>query len=178
MSWLDIVIIIVIAIPTILGLKTGIIKASFSLAGLILGVILAGHYYIPFSEQLSALSPGIARIVAFAIILVGVWVIAILLSGLVERAVAMMLLGWVNRLVGAVFGSMMLLGWVNRLVGAVFGFVVGAILCSALLAIWVKFLGIQSFIVDSALATILLDRFPMVLALLPDEFNAVRSFFQ
>ncbi|MCD6299969.1 MAG: CvpA family protein [Dehalococcoidales bacterium] len=161
MSWLDIVIIIVIAIPTILGLKTGIIKASFSLAGLILGVILAGHYYVPLSEQLSALSPGIARIVAFAIILVGVWVIAILLSGLVERAV-----------------TMMLLGWVNRLVGAVFGFVVGAILCSALLAIWVKFLGIQSFIVDSALATILLDRFPMVLALLPDEFSAVRSFFQ
>ena len=161
MNWLDIVIIIVIAIPAILGLKTGIIKASFSLAGLILGVILAGHYYVPFSEQLSALSPAIARIVAFAIILVGVWVIAILLSGLVERAVAMMLLGWVNRLVGAVFG-----------------FVVGAILCSALLAIWVKFLGIQSFIVDSALATILLDRFPMVLALLPDEFNAVRSFFQ
>jgi len=161
MNWLDIVIIIVIAIPTILGLKTGIIKASFSLAGLILGVILAGHYYVPLSEQLSALSLGIARIVAFAIILVGVWVIAILLSGLVERAV-----------------SMMLLGWVNRLVGAVFGFVVGAILCSALLAIWVKFLGIQSFIVDSALATILLDRFPMVLALLPDEFSAVRSFFQ
>jgi len=161
MNWLDIVIIIVIAIPTILGLKTGIIKASFSLAGLILGVILAGHYYVPLSEQLSALSLGIARIVAFAIILVGVWVIAILLSGLVERAV-----------------SMMLLGWVNRLVGAVFGFVVGAILCSALLAIWVKFLGIQSFIVDSALATILLDRLPMVLALLPDEFSAVRSFFQ
>ena len=161
MNWLDVVIIIVIAIPTILGLRTGIIKASFSLAGLILGVILAGHYYVPLSEQLSALSPGIARIVAFAIILVGVWVIAILLSGLVERAV-----------------SMMLLGWINRLVGAVFGFAVGTILCSALLAIWVKFLGIQSFIVDSALATILLDRFPMVLALLPDEFSAVRSFFQ
>jgi len=161
MNWLDIVIIIVIAIPTILGLKTGIIKASFSLAGLILGVILAGHYYVPLSEQLSALSPGIAKIVAFAIILVGVWVIAILLSGLVERAV-----------------SMMLLGWINRLLGAVFGFVVGAILGSALRAIWVKFLGIQSFIVDSALAAILLDRFPMVLALLPDEFSAVRSFFQ
>jgi len=161
MDWLDIVLIVIVAIPTILGLKTGIIKASFSLAGLILGVILAGHYYVPLSEQLSALSPGIARIVAFAIILVGVWVIAILLSGLVERAV-----------------SMMLLGWINRLVGAVFGFVVGAILCGALLAIWVKFLGIQSFIVDSALATILLDRFPMVLALLPDEFSAVRSFFQ
>ncbi|HUV56643.1 MAG TPA: CvpA family protein [Dehalococcoidales bacterium] len=161
MNWLDIVIIIVIAIPAILGIRIGIIKASFSLAGLILGVILAGHYYVPLSEQLSALSPGIAKIVAFAIILVGVWVIAILLSGLVERAV-----------------SMMLLGWINRLVGAVFGFAVGTILCSALLAIWVKFLGIQSFIVDSALATILLDRFPMVLALLPDEFSAVRSFFQ
>ncbi|MBA7628946.1 hypothetical protein ES703_36443 [subsurface metagenome] len=73
---------------------------------------------------------------------------------------------------------MMLLGWVNRLGGAVFGFLLGAILCGALLATWVKFIGPASAIIESGLAMILLDRFPMVLALLPDEFATIRSFFQ
>jgi len=56
--------------------------------------------------------------------------------------------------------------------------VLGALLCSALLAVWVKFLGIAGVISQSSLAVILLDRFPAVLALLPDEFDAIRSFFQ
>ena len=50
MNWLDIVIIVALAISTFLGLKIGIIKALLSLAGLIVGVILAGRYYAPFSE--------------------------------------------------------------------------------------------------------------------------------
>jgi len=66
---------------------------------------------------------------------------------------------------------------VNRLGGALFGLVLGAILCGALLATWVRFLGITGAIVESTLARILLDYFPLVLALLPDEFDAVRSFF-
>jgi membrane protein required for colicin V production len=74
--------------------------------------------------------------------------------------------------------SVVLLGWVNRLGGALFGFVLGAILCGAFLATWINFLGIGGAIADSALARVLLDYFPMVLALLPDEFDAVRSFFQ
>ncbi len=162
MNWLDIVIIVVIAIPAFLGLRTGIIKAAFSLAGLILGVILAGRYYVPLSAQLTFIPhEGAAKIAAFVIILIGVIVIAIVLSRLLERVV-----------------SMMLLGWVNRLGGAVFGFLLGAILCGALLATWVKFIGPASAIIESGLAVILLDRFPMVLALLPDEFATIRSFFQ
>lgn len=44
MSWLDIVIIVVVIIATLWGLRIGIIKAVLSLAGLIVGVILAGRY--------------------------------------------------------------------------------------------------------------------------------------
>ncbi len=33
MNWLDVVIIVLIAIPTLIGLRTGIIKATLSLAG-------------------------------------------------------------------------------------------------------------------------------------------------
>ena len=64
------------------------------------------------------------------------------------------------------------------MVGLLLGFVLGALLCGALLATWVKFLGITDIIRESSLAVILLDRFPAVLALLPQEFDAIRSFFQ
>ena len=162
MHWLDIVIIVVVVIATFWGLKTGIIKAVLSLAGLIVGVTLAGHYYVPLSEQLAFIpQANVAKIVAFAIILIGVMVIAGLLA---------MLLRWV--------ASVVMLGWVNRAGGAVFGLALGALLCSALLAIWVKFFGVAGIINESSLAVILLNRFPMVLALLPDEFDVVRSFFQ
>ena len=162
MNWLDIVILIIIAIATFLGLRIGIIKAALSLAGLIVGVILAGRYYIPFSQQLSFIpQASIAKIVAFAIILIGVMIIAIVLAVLLKWA-----------------AKVMMLGWVNRLGGAVFGLVLGAIFCGALLVMWVKFIGIDGAIAESTLAPILLDRFPVVLALLPSEFDAVRSFFQ
>ena len=162
MSWLDIVLLVVIAIPTLLGFRAGIIKAVLSLAGVIVGVILAGRYYVPLSEQLTFIThAGAAKIVAFAIILIVVMIIA---------GVAASLLKWA--------ASIVMLGWVNRLGGALFGFLLGAILCGAFLATWINFLGIGGAIADSALARVLLDYFPMVLALLPDEFDAVRSFFQ
>ena len=162
MNWLDIVIIAILIISTILGLRTGIIKAVLSLAGLIIGVILAGRYYAPLSEQLSFIpQASVAKIVAFAIILVGVMVIAGVLASLLKWA-----------------ASVTMLGWVNRLGGAVFGLLLGAVFCGVLLATWVKFFGVVAAIGESNLAPILVSRLPMVLALLPDEFDAVRSFFQ
>ncbi len=161
MNWLDIIIIVVIAISTFLGLRAGIIKTVLSLAGLIVGVILAGRYYVTLSEQLAFISQeDTARVVAFAIILIVVSIIFMVIARFLKWAV-----------------SAIMLGWVNRLGGAIFGFVLGAIFCGALLAICVKFLDVEGVITGSGLATILLDRFPMVLALLPDEFDAIRSFF-
>ena len=162
MNWLDIVIIVAITVPTVIGLRIGMIKAALSLAGLIVGVIVAGRYYLPLSEQLSFISQeSVAEIAAFIIILVGIMIIAAVLARLLK---------WT--------ASVIMLGWVNHLGGAVFGLVLGAILCGALLAIWVKFLGVTEAITESSLASILVDFFPLVLALLPDEFDAVRPFFQ
>jgi len=161
MNWLDILIIVVIAVSTFLGLKIGIIKAVLSLAGTIVGVILAGRYYVPLSEQLPFISQAsMARGVAFAVILIGVIVIAALIAWLLKWAASTVKLGWVNYLGGAIFGLLM-----------------GAIVCGAILAIWVKFFGPAGAIAESSVATILVGRFPVVLALLPDEFDAIRSFF-
>ena len=162
MNWLDIVIIVLIAVPTLIGLRTGIIKAVLSLAGVIVGVILAGKYHEVLAEQLTFITQdNIASIVAFALILLGVMIIASVLAALIKFAV-----------------SVVLLGWGNNIGGAVFGFVLGTIFCGALLATWVKFFGIMGPIGESSLAILLLDRFPIILALLPREFGAIRSFFQ
>jgi len=162
MNWLDIVLIVAIGIAAFIGLRKGIIKAALTLAGLIVGIVLAGRYYIPFSERLTLISsPTWAKVAAFAIIFIGIMVLATLLARLLERA-----------------ASAMMLGWVNRLVGGILGFVVGAMFCGALLAIWVKYVGMTGTIAQSKIAPILLDRFPKVLALLPKEFDTIRSFFQ
>ena len=162
MNWLDIVILVIVAAATFAGLRNGLIKTVLSLAGLIVGIILAGRFYVSLAGRLSLIpQESIKQAVAFAIILIVVMVIAAVLAAILK---------WVT--------SLVMLGWVNHLGGAVFGFVLGAIFCASLLTIWVKFPSASGTIKGSGLAGILLDRFPAVLVLLPDEFDAIRSFFQ
>jgi len=162
MNWLDIVVIVLIAIPTVIGLGRGLIHAVLSLAGVIVGIILAGQFHAALAERLTFIAQlSIANVVAFAIIIIGVMIIALIIASVLK---------WIVTTV--------MLGWINRLGGAVFGFFLGAIFCSALLAIWVKFLGVEGAVADSVIAPLLLDRFPMILALLPGEFDGIRSFFQ
>ncbi len=162
MNWLDIVILIVVAFATFIGAKEGLIKAGLSLVGLIVGVVLGGRYYALLAERLTFIpQDNIARAVAFIILLIGAMVIATLLGVLLTR-----------------LASAVKLGWLNHLSGAILGLVLGGTLCAALLTLWGKFLGANEVIGESSLAGILLDRFPALLALLPDEFDAIRSLFR
>ncbi len=162
MNWLDIIIIIIIAGGVFIGLKTGLIRIALSLAGVIIGILLAGHFYASLAERLTFITQkGTAEVVAFAIIFIAVMVIAVVLAALLR---------WVV--------SALLLGWVDHLGGAILGLVLGAIFIGALLAILSQYLEMGDIISHSSLAAILLDRFPAVLALLPGEFGSVRSFFQ
>ncbi|MBN1862482.1 MAG: CvpA family protein [Dehalococcoidales bacterium] len=161
MNWLDIVLVVAIGLTTFIGLRKGIIKMALTLGGLVLGIFLAGRYYASFSEHLTLISsPTWAKVAAFAIIFIGIMAAAAIVAHFLEKA-----------------ASAIMLGWVNRLVGAILGFLVGAMFCGAVLAIWVKYLGVSGAISDSNIAPILLDQFPKVLALLPDEFDGIRSFF-
>ncbi len=160
MNWLDIVIIVALVVPTFIGLKSGLIKTVLSLVGLIVGVILARLYYIPLSEQLGFIPQAtVAKVVAFAIIMIGVMIVAGVLA---------MALKWI--------ASVVMLGWVNRIGGAVFGLLLGMILCGTFLALWVKFFGAGEAITSSSLAAILIQ-FPLVLGLMPAEFDSIRSVF-
>jgi membrane protein required for colicin V production len=162
MNWLDVIILVIIAISTVIGVKVGIIKAFFAVAGGIIGVFLAGRFSGSLADRLTFISDqGIAGAVAFTIILIAVLIIAIILAVMIKWAT-----------------SAVMLGWINRLGGAVLGLVLGAIFCAALLTMWVNFQGISSAVSDSLLARFLVAKFPIVLAFLPAEFDSVRSFFK
>ncbi len=160
MNGIDIFLIVALVIPAFVGLKQGIIKAALSLAGLIIGVVLASNLYQPLSKVLAFIpNKDVANIISFILILVCVIVISTVLARLLKS-----------------IASAMMLGWVNHVGGAIFGFFVGAILWSALLATWVKFFG-TGLVTESFLAGVLLDKFPLILALLPSEFDTIRDFF-
>ncbi|OGO19686.1 MAG: hypothetical protein A2Z15_00120 [Chloroflexi bacterium RBG_16_50_11] len=161
MNWLDILIIIGLIISLVSGIQQGLIKVLFTLAGAIIGVILAGRYSDALAEKLSFISdPGIAGIVAFIIIIVATLIVASILGIIVKKIV-----------------SAVLLGWLDKLGGAVLGVVLGAITIGALLAMYQRYQP-TDVIIDSALATFLLDKFWVVLGLLPDEFDSIRQYFQ
>lgn len=161
MNWLDIIIAIMLIIPIFTGLKQGLIKSAISLAGLIIGVVLASNYYQVLGDRLTFITnENFANIAAFAIILLVIMIIANVIAVLLKFTAKVVLLGWVDHLGGAVFGLLM-----------------GAIFMGALLATIVKFFG-SNLIVDSFLAGILLDKFPFVLGFLPGEFDTIRDFFQ
>jgi len=160
MNWLDIIIIISFVASVVGGLATGIIRAVTALIGLILAIMLAGRYYGTAAAWLGFISnQDIANLIGFVFILILVMVISYIL-GSVLRAVA----------------KTIMLAWLDRLLGAISGFLIAFLSWSVILALWVKFLG-GSLAADSVLTRILLDKFPLILALLPAQFDVVREFF-
>ena len=162
MNWLDIVIIVSLVFSVIAGLGTGLVRGVCNLAGLILGIFLAGRYYETFGGRLTFIhSADVARVAAFIIILLVIVIIAEIIGRLLHKILSGIMLGWLDRLLG----------------GAV-GLVAGAVSWGALLALWVKFIPNGNGAVSgSFMAKILLKNFPLVLNLLPASFDSVKNFF-
>ena len=153
MNWLDIVLLVALVAVAFTGLKQGLIKAVLSLAGLIIGVILASNLYTTLGNLLGFIpNEKAAGIVAYILILIVVMIIASILARLLKTII-----------------SIAMLGWVNHLGGAVFGLLLGAIFWGAILAIWVRFFG-TGLVTESFIAGVLLNKFPLVLALLPSLY--------
>jgi membrane protein required for colicin V production len=161
MNWLDIILILVLSFFAFLGWKKGLIRAVLILAGLILGVFIAGRFYVPLGDGLPISNATTARIVAFLIIFIAVLAVAIVVAFLLRKTIAAIKLGCADTVLGALFG-----------------FVVGAVICGVLLALFAHFFNVETTIGQSWIASIVLDRVPALLAILPDEFDTVRAWFQ
>ena len=161
MNWLDIVIVILIGLSTFMGFKQGFVTGLLSLVGIIIGVVLASNFYKQLGDLLGFIhNEAVANIFAFIIIIGIVMAIAAILAGIIKAVLHAIMLGWIDHIGGAVFGLFM-----------------SVLSISALLAIIMKYTNV-SFIADSALASFFLDKFPIILGLLPSEFDVIRGFFK
>ncbi|MGQ9546463.1 MAG: CvpA family protein [Dehalococcoidia bacterium] len=163
MNWLDIVIIVFVALLGIAGLRQGIIRTVFGIAGLIVGIVLAGRYYGRLAMLLSPAEATWAKITAYAIILIATLIVAGVMGWLLAKL--------------AHFAA---LGWLDRLVGFILGVVTGGLFCAALLAVLLKYdPSIGTIINQSVIGKFLMERFPLsfILALLPQEFDFIRDLF-
>jgi membrane protein required for colicin V production len=165
MNWLDIVLVVFLAITTVTGLINGLIRSVIPFVGIIVGVVLAGHFYGSFGDWLGHWieNPDQARIAAFIIIFMLVIIIAFVIASLLSRLL-----------------SALHLGWIDRLGGAALGFLIGGLISGALLSVVAKYnvSDAETTIQNSTLASFFLNSFPLVFTFLPKEFDSVRDFFK
>jgi membrane protein required for colicin V production len=161
MNWFDIVLIAVLILSTVVGIWRGFINMVLPLIGIIIGIILAGLYAPTVGGWLHIDNAEHAAWAGYAIIMVSILIISIILAVILTR-----------------FVHLTLLGWLDRLLGGIFGLALGALLCAATLAACVKYDLGTDFIKGSAIAKFMLDQFPAILVLLPGDFDSVKQLFQ
>ena len=160
MHWLDLVIVAIIAWLTFRALSVGLIREVVTAVAVVGGAVLAGNFYGELADDIAfAVEDETWRdLVAFGSIFIGVVVIGQIAASLLQRVAALLLLGPVDRLGGAAFGFLK-------------GVLVVEILLFAALAFPVS-RGLDEAIEESALAPVFVDGFPVLLQLLPAEFEA------
>ena len=106
MNIVDIIILCCCAPAIVHGLSKGFVSQAFSLVALVAGVWLSFKFSGVVGDWLSSfldLSGAVLHIIAFALILILVSVVMWLLGELVEGLLKVVMLGWLNKLLGIVF---------------------------------------------------------------------------
>jgi membrane protein required for colicin V production len=160
-NWLDGVILAVLAWFIFAAFTAGLIREVVTIFSIIMGVLLAGLFYERLAGGLDSFidSDKAAPTVAFLAIFVA--------TAVVGQVVAMLL---------KETASLLMLGVVDQLAGAVFGFVKGVVIIQVLLILFATYpsLGLGSAISDSRLAPLFTEKAPILLKVLPAEFDAAK----
>jgi membrane protein required for colicin V production len=155
-NWLDIVLVIILAVTAIVGVFRGFARQVIGLAAVVAGLILASLYY----DQTAGLfepfirSRLVSDFLGFLLLFVIVLVAGALLSHLVTKAMK---------------GP---LAFANRLFGGVFGFLKAVLICGILVFALVSFEIAKPALERSVLAPTCLGVTRAVINLIPQELRA------
>ena len=106
MNILDIIILICLIPSIIQGLRKGFISQAISIISLIVGVWASAKFANLVGEWLTqylTASEQVLKVVSFAIVMLVVFIVLGLLGKLLNGIIKMVMLGWVNRLLGLAF---------------------------------------------------------------------------
>ncbi len=106
MNWLDVIILVIIALSTVISFIRGFAREAVSLVSWIVAIWLALVYYKPLAAALPSFisHDELRSIIAFAILFVGILIIGALIGYMVAHFVEKTKLTMMNRLLGVVFG--------------------------------------------------------------------------
>lgn len=116
MTVVDIIIIVLLILSLFKGLKDGLVRQVGGIAGILIGIFLAGRFSALVStwlHQLINASENVVKAISFALIIIAVCLCVTLIGKIIEKIFTLATLGWVNRLLGAILsvgGTVLLLG--------------------------------------------------------------------
>lgn len=163
MNWLDIAIVLIVAFFATTAFSAGLIRELVTLVSAVVGIVVAGLFYDDLARDVLVFidNKDTASIVAFLVLLGAIYLAGQLIAIMLKQVVAVLLLGWADRLGGALFGLLK-----------------GLVVVEVLLIAFVTFdVGLDDAIEDSGLASVFLDAASVLLIILPDDFErAVDAF--
>ena len=164
MHWLDITIIVAVALIAALGWRLGFLRNAVVLIAVAVGVVLAGAYHERVIVDLAIADEPTAQMrFASFVAIVGVVVLLGGIAGALLRTAA----------------SVLMLGWADRSAGLVFGALAALILTQALIAVavYAPLPGAAEELGRSTLGALMMEGAPVVRTLLPEAFDlAIHNF--
>ena len=152
-NWIDISIIIIILLNMIIGIRRGIIRGIINLIGVIVAIFLAIFWFKEVGEYISLhsqLSREIANILGFALIFLGIYLIARIIEIIIKK----------------IF-SLLFVSWIDGLGGALFGLVKGSLVVGILLVI-ITFIPLPLFLKEQLESSFLANRFAVMTTIVYD----------
>lgn len=157
MTLLDWIILAVLILSTLAGFASGFFRGLFSLAGLVLGLVLAGWNYQILAARFANFirDKAMAQVIAFLLIAIVVMLIAGLIGVVLHKTV---------RAIG--------LGWLDSLFGGFIGFLQGCLLVTVGMMAAAAFLPPSPWVTGSALAPYCLSAAHRIAAVVPADLRA------
>jgi membrane protein required for colicin V production len=105
MNIFDIVFALLFCIAVYSGVRQGVIMQVAALLSIVLGVYFAAKLSAILAAWITGFGVGTqaVRIISFALIFIGVIILSRLVAHVAQRIVRLVLLGWLNRLLGVIF---------------------------------------------------------------------------
>ena len=152
-NWIDVSITIIILLNMIIGIRRGIIRGIINLIGVITAIFLAIFWFKEVGEYISShsqISGEIANILGFAIIFLGVYLIAKIIEIFFKKIL-----------------SLLFVSWIDGLGGAVFGLIKGSLIVGILLVI-ITFVPLPVFLKEQLESSFLANRFAVMTTIIYD----------
>ena len=109
MSWLDIIILLPLLIGLVRGLMKGLVIEITSIVAIVLGILgsrLWGAMFATWLPRQFAWPESVCVVLAYALLFLGISILLHLVAKLLTKLFKKISLGWLNRLLGGVFGTL------------------------------------------------------------------------